>query len=188
MYPIVRLLKDAFKANRMGKLGLLDVHISNHLCWPWDLDIWMELNNGRTFTLFDLGRTMLAVRLGLVPVLKNNKWAIAVAGSTIRYRRRIFAFEPFEMRSRAIGWDDKFFYMEQSIWKRNGECASHALLRTCFTNKKGIVPPTEVVAAWGQADLRSPPLPDWVQAWCDAEDKRPWPPMQNSTEQLARVG
>ena len=188
MYPIVRLLKDAFKAKRMDQLGPLDMHVSHHRCWPWDLDIWMELNNGRTFTLFDLGRTMLTVRVGLVPVLKNNTWAVAVAGSTIRYRRRIFAFEPFEMRSRAIGWDDKFFYIEQSIWKKNGECASHALLRTCFTSKKGIVPPTEVVAAWGQADLQSPPLPDWVQAWCDAEDKRPWPPMQDSAEQLARAG
>lgn len=189
MYPIFRLFKDTFIARRMPPLGPLDMHVSQHRCWPWDIDVWMELNNGRTFTLYDLGRTMLTVRVGLVPVLKTNRWGVAVAGSTIRYRRRIRAFEPFEMRSRAVGWDDKFFYIEQGIWKRNGECASHALLRTAFTSPKGIVPPTEVIAAWSPgSDLQTPPLPDWVTAWCDAEDKRPWPPMQENNAALARAG
>ena len=80
------------------------------------------------------------------------------------------------MKSRAIGWDARFIYVEQGMWKANGDCANHALLRTVVTDKNGIVPPERVIKAWKQ-DINSPTLPDWVQAWCDAEDKRPWPPM-----------
>lgn len=176
MYPIVRLLKDAVIASRQPRLAPLDTHVSRHHCWPWDIDIWMELNNGRTLTLYDLGRTMLTLRTGLAGVLKREGWAVAVAGTSIRYRRRIKAFERFEMKSRAIGWDARFIYVEQGIWKANGDCANHALLRMVVTDKNGIVPPERVIKAWKQ-DINSPTLPDWVQAWCDAEDKRPWPPM-----------
>ena len=77
MYPIVRLLKDAVIASRQPRLGPLDTHVSRHHCWPWDIDIWMELNNGRTLTLYDLGRTMLTLRTGLAGVLKREGWAVA---------------------------------------------------------------------------------------------------------------
>jgi hypothetical protein len=65
------------------------------------------------------------------------------------------------------------------MWKANGDCANHALLRTVVTDKNGIVPPERVIKAWGQ-DIPTPDLPDWVQAWCAAEDQRPWPPMADA--------
>ena len=156
MYPIVRLLKDAVIASRQPRLAPLDTHVSRHHCWPWDIDIWMELNNGRTLTLYDLGRTMLTLRSGLAAVLKREKWAVAVAGTSIRYRRRIKAFERFEMKSRAIGWDDRFIYVEQGMWKANGDCANHALLRTVVTDKNGIVAPARVIKAWGWISTARP--------------------------------
>lgn len=179
MYPIVRLLKDALLASRQPRLGPLDTQVSQHHCWPWDIDIWMELNNGRTLTLYDIGRTMLTLRTGLAGVLRREGWSVAVAGTSIRYRRRIKPFERFEMKSRAIGWDDRFIYVEQGMWKANDDCANHALLRTVVTDKNGIVAPARVLAAWGQ-DPESPPLPDWVKAWIAAEDQRPWPPMEDA--------
>ena len=49
MYPIFRLIKDTVLASRMERLPITGLHVSHHICWPWDLDMWMELNNGRTF-------------------------------------------------------------------------------------------------------------------------------------------
>lgn len=178
MYPLARLTKDVIKARRMPKIALTDTHVSHHRCWPWDIDIWLELNNGRAMTLYDLGRTMIAERTGLTPVLMRRKWGLAVAGSSVRFRRRIRTFETFEMRSRGVTWDDRFIYLEQSMWKQNGECASHVLFRTATTDKNGIVPPAEVVKALG-GDSTPPPMPDWMQAWCRADATRPWPPMQD---------
>ncbi len=176
MYPFVRMMKEIWTSRRQAPLGLTDTHVSHHICWPWDLDMWAELNNGRTLTLFDLGRIPLANRTGLIGILRQKRWGITVAGNTVRYRRRVRAFDRLEMHSRCIGWDDKFFYMEQSMWKA-GECSSHMLIRSAVTSPNGIVPPAEVLAAAAQPSP-SPELPDWVKAWISADALRPWPPVR----------
>jgi acyl-CoA thioesterase FadM len=174
MYPVVRLLSETLK-HRARPLGLFDTHVSGHVCWPWDLDPWMELNNGRTLTLFDLGRMPLSMRLGMVAALKANRWGMTAAGNTVRYRRRVRMFQRIEMHSRLIGWDARFLYVEQAMW-RGGEALNHMLVRLAATDDRGILPPSRLIAAMGHGDLPSPVLPDWVQAWIAAEATRPWPP------------
>lgn len=175
MYPFLRLAKETFVFRNAPALPITGTHVSSHICWPWDLDPWVELNNGRTLTLYDLGRIPLAQRTGLFDVLRRKRWGITVAGSSVRYRRRIRAFERFEMRSRCVGWDGRFLYMDQSMW-RAGECTSQVLIRSAFTGPNGIVPPAEVLAAMGQPQ-ESPDLPGWIRAWIDADAERPWPPV-----------
>ncbi|MCX8507762.1 MAG: acyl-CoA thioesterase [Rhodobacteraceae bacterium] len=178
MYPFARMFKEIWNGHRAGPLPILGTHVSHHLCWPWDLDLWSELNNGRTLTIFDLGRIPLAIRTGLGRVIRSKGWGITVAGNSTRYRRRVRMFDRLEMHSRCIGWDQRFIYMEQSMWK-DGDCTSHMLLRSAVTSKAGIVSPSEVLAALGVSDA-SPPLPGWVQAWITADGQRPWPPERAS--------
>lgn len=178
MYPIARLTTEMFLHRGAPDLPLLGEHVSTHRCWPWDIDLFMEMNNGRVLTLLDLNRTVLAKRAGLLKTLKENKWGLTMAGVSVRYRRRIRPFEPFTTRGHALCWDDKFIYLEQAMIKRSGEVANHALYRSAVTGPKGIIPPTQVLASMGQ-DAKSPPIPDWVQNWIDADATRPWPPMQD---------
>lgn len=175
MYPFFRLFKDMARARRAPRMGLYDTHISHHLCLPWDLDMWNELNNGRTLTLYDLGRIPFAQRSGLIDVLRNERWGLTIAGSVVRYRRRVRGFDRIETRSRLLGWDLRFLYIDQSMWKSDGECASHAVFRSAVTDTNGIVTTDRVVRAMGH-DADSSPLPDWVKKWIDAEEARPWPP------------
>ncbi|GGG72099.1 thioeseterase [Salipiger pallidus] len=175
MYPFIRMAKEIWKYRNAPALGLHDVHVSRHTCWPWDIDLWMELNNGRTLTLFDLGRVPLGRRAGLIGTLRHRRWGLTVAGSVVRYRRRIRPFETIEMRSRMLGWDRRFLYIEQTMWKRGGECANQLVLRAAVTGPGGIVPPRDVLEAMGH-DITPPDLPDWVSTWITAEDARPWPP------------
>lgn len=174
MYPFIRLLKEFWVHRNAPPLPPLGTHVSHHICWPWDLDLWMELNNGRTLTLFDLGRLPLAGRVGLISVLKRERWSLTMAGAAVRYRRRVRMFERVEMRSRAVGYDDKFFYLEQSLWKGD-TCCSHIVYRSAVTDRNGIVPPLRVAEAWG-SDIPNPDLPAWIKTWIDAEATRPWPP------------
>lgn len=176
MYPFLRLAKEFYVHRKAPPLPLTGLHVSQHLCWPWDLDIWMELNNGRTLTLLDLGRLPLAKRVGLIETLKTQGWGLTMAGVSVRYRRRIRMFDRFEVHSRCVGWDARFIYIEQGMW-RGDECANHALYRSAVTDRNGIVPPARVMAAMG-VDDHAPALPDWVTAWIAAEAERPWPPMQ----------
>ena len=174
MYPFIRMTKELVTHRNAPKLGLTGTHVSHHICWPWDIDLWMELNNGRTLTLYDLGRIPLAHRVGLIAVLKRKHWGLTMAGASVRYRRRVRMFDRIEMRSRAVCWDDKFLYLEQSMRVR-GEATSHVLYRSAVTGKNGIVPPQQVMGAL-ELSMETPETPAWVKAWIEAESTRPWPP------------
>ena len=179
MYPIIRTIKEVLKAKRMPALGPLGTHVSYHRCWPQDIDYYLEMNNGRVLTMLDLGRTGLAERAGLLRALAKNGWGLTVAGSSIRYRKRIRPFVKFRTVSKSVGWDERFVYLEQSIWIGD-DCAVQALFRTAVTDKNGIVRPERFMAAMGLRDP-SPDLPDWVQNWIEADLTRPWPPIDNGT-------
>ncbi len=174
MYPYLRMFKELWKFRNAPDLSILGTHVSHHRCWPQDIDPWRELNNGRTLTLYDLGRIPLGQRTGLHKVLKRNAWGMTVAGASTRYRRRVRLLDRVEMRSRCIGWDTRFIYMEQTMWK-DGDCTSHMLIRSAFTSKSGIIAPQDALKSMGHT-ATSPALPDWVQDWIDADAGRPWPP------------
>jgi hypothetical protein len=107
-------------------------------------------------------------------VLRAQGWGITVAGNSTRYRRRVRAFQRFELRSRFIGWDHRFFYTEQGMWIGD-DCANHILIRSAITSASGIVAPAQVLRKMGQSE-ESPALPDWVQGWIAADAARVWPP------------
>ncbi|MEM7642041.1 MAG: acyl-CoA thioesterase [Pseudomonadota bacterium] len=174
MYPLIRLAHAILSNRSAPKLGVTDVHVSRHLCWPWDIDPWLELNNGRILTLYDLGRMGAGARIGLIGALRRRRWGLAVAGSSVRYRKRITVFQWIEMRTRCVGWDSRFIYIVQSMWV-SGTCCSQALLRTAVTSRTGTVPPSQVMAELGWTEV-GPDMPGWVTAWIAAEGTRPWPP------------
>jgi len=179
MYPFIRMAYQLWKGRNLPALGPFDTHVSEHLCLPWDLDMWNELNNGRTLTLYDLGRIPLAQRAGLVDMLRRERWALTMAGCSVRYRKRVKAFDRVTMKSRLVGWDARFMYLEQSMWRPDGTCTSHVLYRSAVTDKNGIVPMDQVLRAI-QFVGEPPAPPAWVTAWIEAEAQRPWPPMQET--------
>jgi acyl-CoA thioesterase FadM len=174
MYPYLRLWHQMFKARRAPRLGLFETHISTHRIWPQDLDPWLELNNGRTLTLFDLGRIPMCAGMGFEVVARAKGWGITVAGNTTRYRKRVTVFQVLTQKSRVLGWDHRFIYIEQSFW-RGETCTAAALVRSGFTSEAGLVDPADVAQALGAA-RQSPALPKWVLAWASADATRPWPP------------
>lgn len=175
MYPFIRLAKEVIKYRNTPPLGLRDVHVSYHRIWPWDLDFMSELNNGRTLSIFDLGRIPFAMRSGLFGVLRKRNWGLTVAGSVVRYRKRLTNLQRIEMQSRLLGWDARFVYIEQSMWTKDGTCANHGIFRTALVGEGKMVPTDDILRELGIEDT-SPDLPDWVAALFAADDSRPWPP------------
>ncbi|MBE0552450.1 MAG: acyl-CoA thioesterase [Rhodobacteraceae bacterium] len=174
MYPYLRMAKELWKFRNAPALSVFQPHVSTHRVWPWDIDPWMELNNGRTLTLYDLGRLPMGKRMGFDRLLKDKGWGLTVAGNTTRYRRRVTVFQKLTMVSRVLGWDDRFLYIEQSMW-RGGDCTSAQMLRGAVISKGGMVPMAQAMAALGVTEA-SPALPDWVQQWIAADAARLWPP------------
>ena len=180
MYPFVRMGKEILKTRRRPRLGLFEPHISRHVCWPWDLDPWWELNNGRTLTLFDLGRIPFGTRIGLHDVCRANGWRMTVAGNSVRYRQRVRPFDRLEMVTRLLGWDARFFYAEQSLW-RDGACTSHILVRSAVIDASGIIAPARVAVELSAPET-GPELPQWVRDWIAADAGRPWPPSREGVD------
>lgn len=174
MYPFFRMLYQLHIHRKSPALAIDGTHISHHICWPIDLDPWRELNNGRTLTLLDLGRLPFISRIPLAKALRAKNWSMTMAGSTVRYRRRIKAFDRIEMRTRAIGRDARFIYIQHSMWVK-GVAANSAVFRAAIVGDTGIVPTSEVAAAMAIPDW-NPTMPDWVNDWITAEANRVWPP------------
>ena len=177
MYPWIRFAREMLRARKMPALNVGETHATPLRCGIFDIDYQFEMNNGRIITLFDLGRVPMFVRMGVLEEMQAAGWYGTIAGSSIRYRRRITIGQKLEIRSRAVGVDNRFFYIEQGIF-RGDECCAHGLLRAAITTGKGIVPTGDVLERLGFVDT-IPILPDWARDWDRAEASRPWPPMQD---------
>lgn len=183
MYPFLRLTQNIIssatayhKSKKSGTLiGLTDTTEYRFIANINDIDNFFEMNNGRILTLFDLGRNDFAIRTGLGKKLLQQRWGLVVAGSTIQYRKRVRLFDKVLMKTRVCAIDDKWFYMEQTMWVK-GRCTCHVLLRTAVTNfmTGKPIPTAQVLSSLGYDDVGLPP-DEWVQAWIDADKQRPFP-------------
>ncbi len=174
MYPYIRAAYAMVKARSLPPMGLYDTHVSQHRAWPWDTDVFGELNNGRILTLFELGRWQSTVRLGLIRPFLRGGLSLAVAGVSVRYRKRVPIFQRYRMQTRMLGYGERFFYVDQTIWQAD-TCMNQMLLRAAIRDKSGTVPPKVFLENMAMG-TDQPGLPDWVKAWMTADDGRPWPP------------
>ena len=171
MYPYFRFLRVLSSARLGRRLDLGAQSTLAFRAWPGDIDVFPEMNNGRQLTVMDLGRFDLGVRTGLMNLAHRRKWGFAVAGASVRYRKRIRPFKRFILHTRLLGYDERWFYFLQEYRCGSTLCSS-ALIRAGVTSRTGLVPTGVVMEAMGSGDW-NPVLPNWVKAWIEADDKRP---------------
>jgi acyl-CoA thioesterase FadM len=172
MYPFIRLFRILINAKRGDSLNLDEESVLKMRVFIGDIDIYPELNNGRHLTMMDMGRMDLAQRSGLLRIVHEQKWGFAVSGASVRYRHRLKVFNRFRLHTRIVATDDRWFYFHQYTVQK-GKIHSSALIRAGITNKQGLVPVKNVLDALGTPDW-NPGMPEWVQAWTEAEELRPW--------------
>ncbi|TYO85393.1 acyl-CoA thioesterase [Oceanicella actignis] len=174
MYPFFRVFMAVARARRQGPLRPGQVHSVRTRCWPWDIDPFMELNNGRSLTLMDIGRISMFARLGLRRLLAERGLRLTMAGARVQYRARVLPFAPIEIRSRVLGLDARFILVEHLTLTR-GRPAHHALYRVAVVGPQGLVPAPAALADHSDEAWRAP-APDWAVGWSAAENAIPWPP------------
>lgn len=134
---------------------------------PTDLDINAHMNNGRFLTVMDLGRLDLIARTPLGKTVVKFRWQPVVASALLRYFRPLKPFQKYQLRTRVIGWDEKWFFVEQRF-ERNGELIAIGLVKGLFRDRRGNVPIADVLKAVDVA-FPSPELPAAVKSWQEAE-------------------
>jgi acyl-CoA thioesterase FadM len=131
--------------------------------WPADLDLNMHMTNARYFSVMDLGRVDLLIRSGLAGAMLRNRWQAVLGASNVRFRRPLKPFQRYELTSRVLCWDDRWFFIEQRAETPEGTAAV-AVMQGAFIGKGGIIAPARMLAEAGMPH-ESPPMPDFVAAW-----------------------
>jgi len=172
MVLLFRFLLIMFLSRFRRRIGPLDEATLRFTCLPSDCDLNVHMNAGRYLSFMDAGRVELIGRMRIFRDVMKRGWRPINAGSVIRFRRSVLPFQRFTLRSRVIGWDEKWIYFEHII-ERGGELCAIANARGLFRGPQGNVAPIELLELAGLAhDAQSPALPEFVQRWRDAENVR----------------
>ena len=161
----LRLLKLLFLLPFVRRRALLDGGRVAFRVWPNDCDLNLHLNNGRYLTFMDLGRVHLLAQIGLLGELWRRHWAPVLSAAEINFIRPLQPFQKFDLVTRLLTWDDKYFYMEQRFVAGGRLCAV-ALVKGLFLHRHERVLSRAVLAAL-HLDLAAPDMPEVVRHWND---------------------
>lgn len=162
----LRLLKFLLMLPFVQSRPLLDAGRIAFRVWPNDCDINLHLNNGRYLTFMDLGRMHLLAQIGLLRELPRRRWAPVLSAVEISFIRPIQPFQKFDLVTRLLSWDEKYFYMEQRF-EAGGRLCAVALVKGLFLHRRERVASRAVLAALHLDDLAAPDLPEIVRHWND---------------------
>ena len=167
------VLVASFFRPRIG--NILDISTLRLRVLPNDLDLNGHMNNGRYPSLMDLGRLDLLLRSGLLRLMLRKKSVPILAALQMRFRIGLDVFEPFDLQTRVICWDEKWVFMEQRFvlvkGDKAGSVAAIALVKGGFYDRRTrtTAPTRDLLDAVG-ARITSPPFPVYITEWIEAEE------------------
>jgi acyl-CoA thioesterase FadM len=162
MKQLFRLFKILILSRFQPKMTALDESTVCFRVWPNDLDPYMHMNNGVYLTLLDLGRINLMARSGMMKLAKQEGYYPVVASEAIKFRISLLPFQKFQIVTRMVGWDDRYFYIRQQFVVKDQVAASAFIKGRILSKKGGKVSPPEMFKKMGLSH-QSPPLPSVVQ-------------------------
>nr|WP_239480590.1 thioesterase family protein [Parashewanella hymeniacidonis] len=152
-----------WRIKHCSQIGFLETSKITFRVMPSDCDINFHLTNSRYAAFMDLARTYMLAEMRLLKKFIKLKWMPIVNATEFTYIRDIKPLEKFWIESKIVGWDEKYFYIEQRFLTARGlHCIVH--IRGVFINKRHQVPIEEVVKAAGYENDK-PELPPEVVKW-----------------------
>jgi acyl-CoA thioesterase FadM len=162
-----RLVLLWLRARRRGAVDLWDTVATPFQVLPTDLDVFGHLTNSRYMTLMDIGRTDLLLRSGFWSKMKEQGWYPVVAGQTITYRKSLQPWQRFELRTRVVGFDDRWGYIEQHFCVGTTVYAQ-AFVRTRFLKRSGGSVEHDELEKLAGGFPASLEVPEWLRQWTAA--------------------
>lgn len=111
-----------------------------------DCDLNRHMTNSRYLSFMDLGRFYLMAQLRILGKVLKGKWAPILTGAEITFIRALNPLQKFDLITRILTWDEKYYYFEQRF-EVNGELYALALAKGVFIAKKEKVPMSAIMAA-----------------------------------------
>jgi acyl-CoA thioesterase FadM len=167
MQDFLRLLFVYLGALSKPRRSLLETSVLKLRVWPGDLDLNLHLNNARYLNFMDLGRVDVLLAGGLGFWERRGRQPL-VALSFCRYFKPLGPFQSFELHTRLLGLDEKWFYFEQRFMSK-GRLHALGAVKGLIVDKNGPVSTHDLFAALGQEPPASPVLPGWMLDWLRSE-------------------
>lgn len=165
----LRLLWTLLSAQALGPVPWSGTTMHRFRVLPHDLDAFGHMNNGRYLQIMDVARTGWMIRTGIAAVIRRNGWTPILGGSVMRFRYALGFLQAFQVRTRLIAWDGRWFYLEHAFYDGRERCVSMGLARAAMRGDHGWLPTSAMVAEI-EAGAVSPPLPAHVRQWAAVED------------------
>lgn len=168
MVGLLKMLWVWLTYRSRGRIGPLDQGEIVARVMPWDLDLNFHMNNGRYFSLADIGRFDWWMRSGMWNKALTRGWRPVAGDANARFSGSLLLFQQYTLRTRLLGWNDKWFFTEHR-YLRGERVMCTVLIRYLFIGKDGPQPTGKILALldWPQT---SPPLPEWVTSWERAQN------------------
>ncbi|MEL7022870.1 MAG: thioesterase family protein [Pseudomonadota bacterium] len=136
---------------------------------PNDIDMFGHMNNGRYLQIMDVARVDWMLQTGIANQIRQHRWAPLLGGGAVRFRHSLRLFQRYEVLTRLLGWDDRWFYIEHTFVDRRGRRIAVGITRAGLREKNGWVAAQQVADAV-ETNAISPTLPAHVMDWAAFEN------------------
>ncbi|WP_323127512.1 acyl-CoA thioesterase [Brevibacterium limosum] len=128
-----------------------------------EIDIFMHLNNGKYFSIMDLGRLDMMVRSGAWQAMRDRGWTGVVSAETISFRKSLKLWQSYSLETKVCGVDERTVFFEQRMVV-DGEIFARAFVATRLISENGTLTRDDLGDAFGMPEIE-PELPDWIHDW-----------------------
>ncbi len=160
----LRLLLALWSGNRADHLQHNALFKKTFRVWPHDLDIFGHMNNGRYLQIMDVARAEWMVRTGVFASMRDQGWSALLGGGVTRFRRSLKLWQRYEVHTRLLCWDHRWFYFEHCFVDTLGHPIAVGASRAALRCAQGWVH-TDKVVSHVAPGVSSPPAPAYLQQW-----------------------
>ncbi|MCL1063019.1 thioesterase family protein [Shewanella benthica] len=152
-----------WRVRHCNAIGFLDTSRITYRALPFDCDINLHVTNSRYPAFLDLARTYMMAEMGFLKKFIKMKWMPIVNAAEFTYIRDIKPFTRFEIETKLVGWDEKYFYIEHRfVSAKTLHCIVH--VRGVFVCR-GKQVPIETMIKEVNFEGPAPELPPEVVKW-----------------------
>lgn len=138
--------------------------------WPHDLDALGHMNNGRYLQIMDVARVDWMARVGVAQCMWRNKWSAVIGSGIIRYRFALKPFQCYQVRTRLLYWDSRWWYLEHVFIDTSGRQVAVGVSKAGIRNGRQWVATSAMVSELSPG-AEPPKPPAYLYRWLEIEDQ-----------------
>lgn len=138
--------------------------------WPHDLDLFGHMNNGRYLQIMDVARADWMLRTGVAGVIQRYRLAPVLGGGMTSFRHPLRLFQRYQVRTRLVHWDSRWFYFEHVFVTASGRRLAVGVSRAAL-RAEGKWADTQRIAESIDPQAESPSAPAYLERWLAADQE-----------------